>query len=84
MTPTPLYNIQDFIWNNQTQTFYADAWDLYAVGYRGEGAFPSEQRMFIIKNFETGNMQTFYFIKEWLEYWLFESEEGLKCVITVD
>lgn len=83
------YDISDFKWVKEDNTFYGDGWDLYPSEepyYRV--AFPNQRKQFVIKNYQTGNFQRFTFVKETTdifgETWLFESEDGIRCQINVD
>jgi hypothetical protein len=91
------YDIKQFNWNKDTNTFGADAWDL--VAYMPDGSmypdpFPNRKKDFIIQNPKTGGFRRFRFVKEHHlsfgidEYtqlnWLFESEDGIKCYICVE
>ena len=91
------YDILQFYWNKNTNSFCADAWDL--VAYMPDGsihpeAFPTMKKQFFIHNYKTNGFRRFKFVKEEnvacrfipLEYqlnWLFESEDGIKCYICV-
>jgi len=60
-------------------------------------AFPSAKQQFVIMNYETGGFRRFRFVDAYVEYypidgfdetyeshiWLFESEDGIKCNITI-
>lgn len=91
------YNINHCGWNPPTNTFYADAWDLYANNRDGSmnpNPFPNGKKEFIIENPKTGGFRRFRFVKEHhLSFgiddytqlnWLFESEDGIKCYIGVE
>ena len=95
------YDINQFKWNKDTNTFYADAWNL--VAYMPDGsfhpeAFPTLKGEFVMYNYKTNGFRRFRFAKEirnWLideanttKYemveWLFESEDGFKCMISMN
>jgi hypothetical protein len=82
------YDISDFKWVKEDNTFYGDGWDLYAAEPNYFDVFPSKRKQFIIKNYQTGNFRKFTFVKEvtgvFGETWLFESEDGIKCQIDMD
>jgi hypothetical protein len=82
------YDIHDFKWVKETNTFYGDGWDLYdAEGYYRQ-PFPNQRKQFIIKNYQTGNFRRFRFSHEISDpfgnEWVFESEDGIKCQIGID
>jgi hypothetical protein len=91
------YDINQFNWNKETNTFYADAWDL--VAYMPDGsihpeAFPNMKEQFFIHNYKTNGFRRFRFVKEERSVidengydflnWIFESEDGIKCYICVE
>lgn len=94
------YDIQQFRYTKETNTFYADAWNL--IAYMPDGsfhpeAFPTMKEQFVMYNYSTNGFRRFRFVKEitnWLidenehtKYemidWLFESEDGIKCMINI-
>lgn len=91
------YDINQFNWNKDTNTFGADAWDL--VAHMADGsihpeAFPNMKKQFFIHNYKTNGFRRFRFVKEesgepdgngytFLD-WIFESEDGIKCYICVE
>ena len=94
------YDIQQFRYTKETNTFYADAWNL--IGYMPDGnfhpeSFPTMKGQFVMYNYNTNGFRRFRFVKEitnWLidenehtKYemidWLFESEDGIKCMINI-
>lgn len=94
------YDINQFNWNKDTNSFYADAWNLVALMPDGNihpEAFPNMKKEFFIHNYKTNGFRRFRFVKEitnWLidenehtKYemvdWLFESEDGIKCMINI-
>jgi hypothetical protein len=94
-----VYDIKQFIWSSEKNTFYADApyltCELPDGKYHPE-AFPNGKSQFTIKNYLTGNFRRFRFVSQYLEYydygeneqfdslvWVFESEDNIKCEITV-
>jgi hypothetical protein len=95
------YDIKQFNWNKDTNTFGADAWDL--VAYMPDGsihpeAFPNMKKQFFIHNYKTNGFRRFRFVETIIDslidetddskyeiiYWLFESEDGIKCYICVE
>lgn len=95
------YDIQQFRYTKETNTFYADAWNL--IAYMPDGsfhpeAFPTMKGQFVMYNYSTNGFRRFRFVKEitnWLidenehtKYemveWLFESEDGFKCIISIN
>ena len=89
------YDIEQFAWVKDRNTFYADAWNLYALGdFVGIESFPNEKQQFIIQNFKTEGFRRFRFAAEIVyiyEYapslnytaWVFTSEDGIRCEICV-
>jgi len=95
------YDILQFSYIKETNTFYADAWNLVACMPDGSfhpEAFPTLKGEFVIYNYKTNGFRRFRFVKEiinWLidenehtKYemieWLFESEDGFKCMISIN
>lgn len=88
------YDIVQFNWNKDTNSFYADAWNLIAHmpdGNFHQAAFPTMRGEFFIYNYKTNGFRRFRFVKEitadmndihFIE-WLFESEDGIECRICV-
>lgn len=89
------YHIRQFVWNKDTNSFYADAPFLECVlpdgNYHPE-AFPNMKGQFIIDNPKTGGFRRFRFVKDIVgnigeqsfTEWLFESEDGIECRIAID
>jgi len=90
------YHIRQFVWNKDTNSFYAQAPFLECVmpdgNYHPE-AFPNMKGEFIIDNPKTGGFRRFRFVKEnkimdgenyLYTEWIFESEDGIKCKIAID
>ena len=90
------YDIRQFNWAKEVNTFFADAWDLVAWmedGLTHPEAFPNMRQKFYIKNYQTGGERRFKFVKEfestidnepWSEtIWQFISEDGILCNICV-
>jgi hypothetical protein len=80
------YDIKQFHWKKDTNTFYADAWDL--VAHMSDGsihpeAFPNMKKQFVIHNYKTNEFRRFRFVKDEKLNWLFESEDGIKCYICI-
>jgi hypothetical protein len=95
------YDIKQFNWNKDTNTFGADAWDL--VAHMPDGsihpeAFPNMKKQFFIHNYKTNGFRRFRFVRNVVDslidetdgskykmlFWLFESEDGIKCYICVE
>ena len=90
------YDIRQFNWAKEVNTFFADAWDLVAWmedGLTHPEAFPNMREQFYIKNYKTGNERRFRFVKEYIDapdnepwsetFWQFKSEDGIICSICV-
>jgi hypothetical protein len=61
------YDINQFYWNKEHNTFYADAWDLVAIlpdGSIHPEAFPNEKQQFFIRNYKTEGFRRFTFVDE--------------------
>ena len=91
------YDIRDFYWSKERNTLSASAWQLFSLSHPDlQEPFPSDKQQFIIKNNKTGGFRRFRFQREkryeldveegccaeLIEY-VFESEDGIKCVIIV-
>jgi hypothetical protein len=89
------YNIEQFNWNKDTNTFYGDAPHLVCImpdgGIHPE-AFPNQKGQFFIDNTKTGGFRRFRFRKELkggmgnevFTEWIFESEDEIECRIAID
>ena len=91
------YDIWAFRWNKESNTLSASAWQLFSLNHPDlQEPFPTQKEQFIIKNNETGGFRRFRFQQEKryeleieegcyaeLIDWVFESEDGIKCVINV-
>jgi hypothetical protein len=89
------YHIRQFVWNNDTNSFYGQAPFLECVMPDGNihpEAFPNMKKQFIIDNPKTGGFRRFKFVKEitsnigemQFTEWLFESEDKIECRIAID
>ena len=89
------YHIRQFVWNNDTNSFYGQAPFLECVMPDGNihpEAFPNMKKQFIIDNPKTGGFRRFRFVKEvtanigemQFTEWLFESEDKIECRIAID
>jgi hypothetical protein len=59
------YNIQDFTWNKEKNTFYGTAWDLIPNDpYEGTDPFPNGKEQFTIRNERTYGFRRFRFESE--------------------
>lgn len=81
------YDILQFHWNKDTNTFYAEAPHLECLMPDGNihpEAFPNQKGQFFIDNNQTGGFRRFRFISEIASEWLFESEDGIQCRICIE
>lgn len=76
------YDIHQFIWSKENNSFYADGWDLHTYGYHQ--SFPNDKEQFFILNPKTNNSRRFRFSKQTDSHYLFLSEDGIRCVICID
>lgn len=93
------YHIKQFQWSPKENTFSAFALHLDTIMADGTihpYAFANMKEQFYILNPETGGRRRFRFVKEETEsvdldecevmtatYWLFESEDGIKCKVWI-
>lgn len=89
------YSIHNFYWRKDKNTFYAYGWELIPFEpYKGQDRFPGNKEQFTITNPDTGGFRRFRFVEEVVTElvdngysmgtetdWVFESEDGIKCVI---
>ncbi len=75
-----IYDIRQFYWNKQENTFFGDASNL--VAELGDGTFhpeawPNGKQKFTIKNYQTENFRVFKFVDETKEklYFPFEDDD---------
>jgi hypothetical protein len=78
-----IYDIRQFYWNKSTNSFYQDAWNLYPIEGNYHCAFPNLKQQFFIQNGKTEGFRRFRFIEEKWPDWIFESEDGIKCIIRI-
>jgi hypothetical protein len=89
------YDILQFNWNKDTNSFYADAWNLVAIMTDGSvhpEAFPTMKKQFFIYNYRTNGFRRFRYVKDIVgnmggqsfTEWLFQSEDGIECRIGID
>ena len=89
------YDIRQFSWNKETNSFYSEAYYLecsMSDGTIHREAFPNQKGQFFIHNYKTGGFRRFRYIGDnkfksnEFEYteWIFESEDGIKCIIGID
>ena len=74
------YHIRQFVWNNDTNSFYAEAPHLESVMPDGNihpEAFPNQKGQFFIDNPKTGGFRRFRFVKE-ITNWLIDENEHTK------
>jgi hypothetical protein len=91
------YDINDFRWSKQNNSFYAEASYLYPLGDY-QSAFPNGKSKFYIKNFKTNDFRSFIFQEENTTYnildqeedytieetiWTYKSEDGILCQISI-
>jgi hypothetical protein len=89
------YDITQFNWNKDTNSFYGDAPHLECImpdGNIHHESFPNQKGQFFIDNSKTGGFRRFRFVKEitaefdGIEYieWVYESEDGIECRIAIN
>ena len=90
------YDIRQFVWNKDENSFFAEAYFLDCLlpdGTFHREAFPNQKQQFYIDNPKTGGFRRFRYVKDNAvtdegEYlyteWIFESEDGIKCKISID
>lgn len=92
-----IYDIKEFNWVVEDNSFYAEApflipcepYDYYSH------AFPTERKQFFIKNYATGGLRRFRFVSEFERidageddfyphtFWEFVSEDDIYCRISL-
>jgi hypothetical protein len=89
MAQLPEYDINSFTWDGDERTFYGVKDELWDTTNHYQFPFPNDKKQFIIRNSETNGFRRFTFVKEQfgegslIEY-LFESEDGIRCLVLVD
>ena len=91
------YHIDQFSWNKDENTFFAEACFLDCQMPDGNihpEAFPNMKKQFFIVNTNTGGFRRFRFVEEIVSEfeetqftqidWVFESEDGIKCKIAMN
>ena len=89
------YDIHQFVWNKDDNSFFAEAYFLDCLlpdGTFHREAFPNQKQQFYIDNSKTGGFRRFRFVKEIKSdiggfnctEWIFESEDGIECRISID
>ena len=89
------YHIRQFVWNKDTNSFYAEAPHLESIMPDGNihpEAFPNQKREFFIDNPKTGGFRRFRYVRDIVgnideqtfTEWLFQSEDGIECRISID
>jgi hypothetical protein len=89
------YHIRQFVWNKDTNSFYAEAPHLESVMPDGNihpEAFPNQKKQFFIDNPKTGGFRRFRYVRDIVgnigeqtfTEWLFQSEDGIECRISID
>lgn len=91
------YDIKQFNWNPDTNSFYADAPHLECADENGmphHNAFPNMKGDFYIDNYKTGRSRKFTFVeqKSYEEFngmyyvnmidWIFKSDDGFTCIVS--
>jgi hypothetical protein len=90
------YDIRQFNWNPDTNSFYADApyLECIANGIPHQHAFPSMKGEFWVDNLSTGKSRKFTFVEEktFEEFdgmyyvsgteWTFICDDGIRCFIS--
>jgi hypothetical protein len=91
------YDINDFRWSKENNSFYAEAPYLYSLGDH-KCAFPNGKSKFYIKNFKTNDFRLFVFQEENTTHyildqeedytieetiWSYKSEDGILCQISI-
>jgi len=79
------YNIDDFIYDNESNVLSADEEDLYYIQRNQKIVFPNGKKKFIIKNKITGNIRKFVFKTEDKINYVFisqiENKKPIICLI---
>ena len=74
-----IYDITQFHWNIEQNTFYADAWDLVAFlpdGSFHHEAFPNGKEQFFIRNYKTEGFRRFRFVDVIKDFYTDTYEDG--------
>jgi hypothetical protein len=74
------YNVNQFDWKKEENTFYGDALKLWPTNDVYYHSFPNGRKAFFIANPKTNNFRRFIFKKE-SKYLEFSSEDGILCKI---
>lgn len=74
-----IYDIKQFYWNKEVNTFFGEAVNL--VAELGDGnfhpeSFPNGKQKFTIKNYQTENFRVFKFVDETIEKLYYPFEDG--------
>jgi len=81
------YDIRNFFWNKELNTFFAQGWDLVAElpdGSIHPEAFPNGKEQFYIHNNQTGGFRRFRFIDTLTEHYVDTYEDGSFSEFQVD
>jgi len=91
------YDIRQFNWNSNKNSFYAAAPFLECLlpdGNIHPEAFPNNRGEFFIHNYKTDGFRRFQFVEEIVSEfeetqftqieWVFKSEDGIHCHISLD
>ncbi len=73
------YDIRNFFWNKELNTFFAQGWDLVAElpdGSIHPEAFPNGKEEFYIHNYQTGGFRRFRFVDTLIEHYVDTYEDG--------
>lgn len=78
------YDIRDFFWDKESNTFHAIDTNLHDVENRYLYAFPSGREQFVIANFQTGNFRRFRLKRDFEDLLEFTSEDEILCRVWID
>lgn len=74
------YDINQFRWVKDENTFYAVGWNLVGIlpdGSLHPESFPSGKSQFIIKNYKTFGFRRFTFVDEWTDHWAEQTDDNI-------
>ena len=74
------YNIKLFFYSKSTLTLIAKEEQLYTCNH--QDYFSNGRTQFFITNYKTNRYRRFRYLKEYSTYYLFISEDGIKCIVT--
>lgn len=73
------YNINLFFYSKSTNTLIGKEQDLFDK-WR-QCSYPNGRKQFFITNYRTNNHRRFRILREASTYYLFISEDGIKCIV---